>query len=112
MCSDSTSGRQFEWLLFYGFTNATTADALSAHPQRFGTTAGCLAFDTLQIRTELSAGDSSNFGTDAAEVFCFTASFNSVTHLSFFAAYFAFTCHFGHLSFEKCILIRQYLAGI
>jgi len=68
--------RQSKRLLLNGFTNGTTADALCADFHRLHATVGGRCTDLLQVRAKLTTSLASDFGTDATEVFSFTARFD------------------------------------
>lgn len=82
-----------ERLLANGLANATAANALYANANPLAATVRNLSIDGLQVWQEPTLGDSSDFGTNTAQVFSFTTGFDLVSNLRSLAANFAF---FGH----------------
>ncbi len=75
------------------FTNHTAANALNAYAHRFVCTVGKRHMHLLQVWDELAARDSGDFGTDTAQILCFTTGFDTIAHLDFLAARFTLSCH-------------------
>lgn len=75
------------------FADDAAADALDTNADGFVFAAGQRHVDALQVGDKFPAGAAGDFGTDAAEVFCFTPGFDPVADLNFLAARFALPRH-------------------
>lgn len=84
---------QFERLGFDSFRNTTAANALYAGFDGLDATIGQLSVDFLQVGPELPAGNTSDLGTHAAEVFLLTAFVDRISNLGLFAADVTFPSH-------------------
>lgn len=75
------------------FLDPTATYALHTNLDGFCAAAGHLGVHLLQVRSKLSARNSSDLGADAAEIFGLTPFFDRIAHLGAFAANLTFTSH-------------------
>jgi hypothetical protein len=94
---------QLERLLLNHFANAATLEALGANHQCLVSTVWQRATNTLQVWLELTASNTSHFGTHTTQILRLTASFNLIAHRSGFTANVTCASH-GTASTSKTII--------
>ena len=66
---------------------------MRANSDRFGRSIGCRRSHILQVRKENASGDTGNFRTDTAEIFCFSSRFDAISDAAAFSADFTDSSH-------------------
>jgi hypothetical protein len=59
--------------------------------------------DLLKVGNKFASSDTSNFGTNAAQILRLTACFDAVAHLDFFGANLALACHGADPNLMMCV---------
>ena len=101
---------QCKWLGLDRLGDPTAANALGANSHAFDFTRRGGNLDALQVRTELSLGDTGYLGTDAAQILGHTANLDLLSRHGLFATNFTFPSHLAHLSNGVSISFHAHLA--